>query len=244
MDYILNAFEEDKVIYASNKFITSMLNAGWRKMDKYYNLTSETPAYAAAIVLDPNLKWNYIDKNWKDDWIDIARPAVEKFWKKEYKPKAQSAVRDILVPPTESSIHRSHEGTGYKGSLAEFRRGHQNVRVAADEYDHYCQQDCTIDEDPLQWWLQPTQQARYSNLSKMAIDILTIPPMSAEPERVFSGAKFTMSDHRNKLGVDLLKAFECMKSWLKLNDFELNTINQETAESFGRILAELREQTA
>jgi hypothetical protein len=48
----------------------------------------------------------------------------------------------------------------------------------------------------------------------MAIDILSIPAMSAEPERLFSGAKITITDRRNKLGIDSIQAIECCKSWL------------------------------
>jgi hypothetical protein len=32
-------------------------------MEKYYNITKESPAYIAAIVLDPNLKWKYVETN-------------------------------------------------------------------------------------------------------------------------------------------------------------------------------------
>ena len=42
-------------------------------------------------------------------------------------------------------------------------------------------------KDALAWWLEPTQRLMYPNLSLMAIDILSIPAMSAEPKRLFSG---------------------------------------------------------
>ena len=57
----------------------------------------------------------------------------------------------------------------------------------------------------------------------MAIDILTIPAMSDEPERVFSGAKITLQGRRTTLGMELLRALEQIKSWNKLKDF--NCIN-------------------
>ena len=47
----------------------------------------------------------------------------------------------------------------------------------------------------------------------MALDYLTIPAMSAEPERVFSGAKITLSDRRCRMGDDALEALECLQSW-------------------------------
>ncbi len=44
----------------------------------------------------------------------------------------------------------------------------------------------------------------------MALDILSIPAMSADPERLFSSAKLVLTDLRNRLGMDLLEAFECI----------------------------------
>ena len=47
----------------------------------------------------------------------------------------------------------------------------------------------------------------------MAINMLSIPAMSAEPERLLSGSKLTVTDIRNKLGVESIEATECLKSW-------------------------------
>ena len=44
--------------------------------------------------------------------------------------------------------------------------------------------------------------------------------MSADPERLFSSAKILISDLRNKLGMDIIEAFECLKSWYKMKGFE------------------------
>lgn len=53
----------------------------------------------------------------------------------------------------------------------------------------------------------------------MAVDILSIPAMSAEPERLFSGAKIRITDRRNRLGSDVIEALECLKSWIGMQDF-------------------------
>jgi hypothetical protein len=47
----------------------------------------------------------------------------------------------------------------------------------------------------------------------MALDYLTIPATSAEPERVFSAAKITLSQRRCALDDDVINALECLKSW-------------------------------
>ena len=46
--------------------------------------------------------------------------------------------------------------------------------------------------------------------------------MSADPERLFSGAKITVSDRRNRLGIYTLEALECLKSWLGIESFDNN----------------------
>lgn len=48
----------------------------------------------------------------------------------------------------------------------------------------------------------------------MALDVLSILAMSVEPERLFSGAKITITDRRNRLGIESIEAAECLKSWL------------------------------
>jgi hAT family protein len=52
----------------------------------------------------------------------------------------------------------------------------------------------------------------------MALDILSIPAMSAEPERVFSSIGIQLTNRRNKMTIEVLESLECLKSWLKLKD--------------------------
>lgn len=54
----------------------------------------------------------------------------------------------------------------------------------------------------------------------MAMDMFSIPSMSAEPERVFSGAKGTISDERASLKPDTIEALECCKSMLRAGVFK------------------------
>ena len=71
----------------------------------------------------------------------------------------------------------------------------------------------------LEWWLDTEQRTRYPPLPKMAIDIYSIPTMSAEPKRIFSGAKRTISDSRGSLKSETIKLLECLKSWFRLGIF-------------------------
>jgi hypothetical protein len=53
----------------------------------------------------------------------------------------------------------------------------------------------------------------------MALNILLIPAMSADPERLLSGVKITISDRRTCPGIYTIKALESLKSWLKIEAF-------------------------
>jgi hypothetical protein len=52
----------------------------------------------------------------------------------------------------------------------------------------------------------------------MALDILSIPAMSASIERLFSSANITVSDRRNRLTPETIEIIECLKSWQKLKE--------------------------
>ena len=61
----------------------------------------------------------------------------------------------------------------------------------------------------------------------MALDVLSIPAMAAEPERVFSGAKLIVMSQRHRLGDDVVNSIMCMRSWLR---HRLITIPRGVAE--------------
>ena len=51
----------------------------------------------------------------------------------------------------------------------------------------------------------------------MALKILSIPAMSAESERIVSGARITLTDRRCSTGDEALAKLECTTSWIKDN---------------------------
>ena len=69
--------------------------------------------------------------------------------------------------------------------------------------------------DCLQWWSNPVSKDRWPRLSKFAIFVLSFPPMSDEAERVFSGARRTISWDRARLAPDVIEAIECYHHFLK-----------------------------
>ena len=71
-------------------------------------------------------------------------------------------------------------------------------------------------EKPLQWW--KTRREEYPVLSKMALDLLSIPLMSVECERVFSSAKILLTDSRNGLKEAIIEACTLIRHWLREAD--------------------------
>jgi hypothetical protein len=84
---------------------------------------------------------------------------------------------------------------------------------------------------PLEWWCTTAQIKRYPRLSRMAIDILSIPPMSDKTERVFSGARRSITWGRARLGPETIEAVECVSHWL--TDSLIRSMLSSTASTDG-----------
>ena len=52
----------------------------------------------------------------------------------------------------------------------------------------------------------------------MALDMLLIPVISDDTERVFSNYKLTITDRRNRLSIEVIEQLECLKSWMGLEN--------------------------
>jgi len=217
MDYLLGLFEEAKVRYRDDPFMASRVNSAWSKLDKYYTKTNDSAAYIAALVLDPCMKWEYITSTWQPEWIPDAKALVAKLWKK-YRPTS-----DPNSDPNSDLTNKRplNAFTTWKQQKSGRRADH------IDEYFRYIREP-PVPQDHIKqgtcfWWLEERQQRLYPNLSKMALDILTIPAMSAAPERLFSSANITISDRRNRLHSDTTEAIECLKSWRKIQTVRLES---------------------
>jgi hypothetical protein len=64
--------------------------------------------------------------------------------------------------------------------------------------------------------MESAQQRDYLNLAKIALDILSIPSIAADANRLFSSAGYIINDRRNYLYINTIKALECLKSWYRL----------------------------
>jgi len=189
MDALTSWLEKSLVQHASDKDFVSRIKKGCQVFDKYYNKTDISPLYAAALVLHPMRRTAYIKANWKDKWAKVALRKVKELWE-VYREQA----------PTSLSPLHSRLPQQLPKELDEFDRIAQNLGkytrpASQDENQDYASgEPCDIGKVPaLTWWCQDQQRKRWPRLSYMAMDILSIPAMSDEPERVFSGARRTIT---------------------------------------------------
>ena len=198
---------EDELNDASRRHIRTAINNAWEKLDTYYALTDETPVYLAALVLHPGQKWRYFEQKWAehDDWLQDAKEKMKAFYQEYW--------QDLPVATMPAARPRSAEHR----ELAPFQLWltphdyYAADEVPVDEYEAYMVSRPVPFDHPLEWWR--ANQSTYPRLAQMAFDLLSIPAMCAECERVFSQAKLTLVPQRNRMMESTLNALRCLKDW-------------------------------
>lgn len=179
---------------------------GWFVLDKYYVKTDETSVCSAALLLHPSKRLKYLRQNWHADWHDGAISKAKQIWSQYKNLPVETAPKG--VPEAEMTVY---------DKLAQSL----DVTEAGDDEDELGKfingSPCKITVSPLAWWARKEQRLEYPRLHKMALNVLSIAPMSDKAERVFSGTRHTISFDRARLGVETIEMTECIGSWNKNN---------------------------
>jgi hypothetical protein len=172
--------------------------------------TDVSPFYAAALILNPANRTRYFETHWPKKWHKPALAAVKKLWER---------YKEEVVPP-QSYRAFSYDKPSTPKELDTFDQISLSLRSVArptseDEYKDYNSQDS---HDPgkggaLAWWMSDSQRQRWPRLALMAIDILSIPPMSNKPERVFLGARRMVTWDRGQIEAETIELRELLKHW-------------------------------
>jgi hypothetical protein len=200
------------------------INLGWAKLDKYYNYLSDSPVYYAAAALTPCLRWRFFENQWGDehaDWIDDAKELVRSLWESEY--------RDLEVSTTSEDVRVAKKRKTNLSSFDLFCQANRGIespqprpspapssQPTMDEYDRWLLDVSVNDKevtDPLEYWRSKAKD--YPRLSKMALDVMTVPAMSAECERLFSAVGLMITAIRNRLDASTVGLVQILRSWLK-----------------------------
>ena len=231
MDELLAHLEDMKVQFCDQPVLVQMIENGWLIMDKYlisslqwynygivlsdkryYLKTQLCPAYTIVVALHPNMKLLYFREEWKDrsEWITLAETVVDDVWKICY--PGYGVANPITAP-----YLRGEDPASEEESLSHWERKHLAAIQLNDNFDMMTssQQELQLHrvQDAVQYWVERSQHSQGRDLARMALTYLTLPAMSAKLERVFSGAKITLSDRQCTMGEDAVEAVECLKSW-------------------------------
>lgn len=104
------------------------------------------------------------------------------------------AINSILNPSTASSLTTDED---------EFIRWKRSEPVAKRGTEHA--------ENPIKYWVGMCDY--YPSLSKLALDVLSIPASSCECKRIFSELGDLLEPRRRHLGPQLLAAIQCVRRW-------------------------------
>ncbi|KAG9511621.1 hypothetical protein KCV07_g10046, partial [Aureobasidium melanogenum] len=211
MDFLRKHYEKYATQHASsNPVLAAGIRTSRFALDKWQAINSYTPAYAAALLLHPTYREAYINTQWPLSWRTPAIAAVRALWNEKYKNKIK-AIQAVSL----SKEEEPNKLAKWQASLRHISSVH-----IAEEFVHFTKSLPVLIDDAIKWWLEPTQQLNYPNLAQMAIDVLSINPMSAESERVFSGCRRTLSWDRARLSATNLGYVECLKNWQRNLCFE------------------------
>ncbi|KID86969.1 Ribonuclease H-like protein, partial [Metarhizium majus ARSEF 297] len=229
MDALLAHYERNKTYYSQpDCYDSRMIRAiemGWFILDKYYNLTEETPVYAAALLLDPSRRAAYIRKNWPVAWVEPAIESANALWQASF--STVPVPEDQRTPLTRPAVAKPSRKRGSELDLLM-----KDMEVVAadvrddDDFRSFIElSPFRIDCSPLEWWSRREQKSRYPRLHNMAITVLSIPAESSEPERAFSGSRRTCSWDRLSLSCHNIQRIECIGSWIREGHVRLSKHN-------------------
>jgi hypothetical protein len=186
------------------------LRAARRKASNYFTKIIQIPAYYAATALHPRYK-AYFRHCWcsKPEQLHAAHAKFLQLWG-AYKPTVAPATPMFCLKPAMSSFDNAID--------TKLDDGDQTEEVE-DEYDSWLKEPMwTADQHKagttaVQYWV--ALKPKYPNLSRLAIDVLTVPASSSVCDRVFSGTGDILEPQRRKIGAQLLAALVCLQRWTR-----------------------------
>lgn len=200
LDWLLSTLEDLKRTLPRNHF-KACVNLGWKKLDKYYNLSDRTAAYRLAIFFHPCFKRRWFERHWKDKkaWLQSADEVVNKAW--------EGAKRRW---PNEVAVSspKQHEMSAFDA----YNHVLDDEEDDNDELARYLREErAPQGTKPLIWWRE--NHHRYPVLRHLAFEVLAAPASSSADERIFSTAGDVVNEERPQTLEELAEAYQGLRSW-------------------------------
>jgi len=221
----MEEFKQDLVINQGLEHMKTTINLIWKKLDKYFSLSDDTPAYRAAILLNPFLKIAFFEKTWssKPSWVSSARQSIKELYhvyRNRFKSSA-SATRDPAAPPANTQqVERGFLDRYDLSDPIEPNDEESQELPEVDEFEQYMsyprlsRRSLGLENyNPINFWL--TRLRTWPVLGRLALDLLATPAMSSSAEREFSLMNITLTDERNRMAPATIEALQLLKSAIK-----------------------------
>jgi hypothetical protein len=214
---------------APEDHLVANVNLAHAKLCEYYAKFDNAPVYYAATVLHPHYK-HHLEALWKvpdtynsvrdgphyrDRWLVDNHRAFLRMWQ-DRKDKATIAAGTPSPPAKRSRAGLSASRSAFLQSSIELAVQRVEHDLKEDEYEVWKRQptlpeDHQLAIDPIRYW--QLQASQYPQLSKLAIDVMTIPAAAADCERTFSELGDLLGTRRLHMKPELLAALQSIKSW-------------------------------
>jgi hypothetical protein len=235
-EYIVSYYEQRILAYEAIEYnahneapkdhLAINMRAAWAKASEYYAKLDLLLAYYAATILHPYYQL-YCDKSWgfeKPSWLVANNLSFCGLWAQYntgllaiQRPKVLSnnidnAINGIIDPTTTVDDDKAadDEFTQWKLCKRRVDKGTEHANI------------------PIKYWL--FMRDCYPCLSKLALDVLSIPASSCECERMFSELGDLLEPCQRGIQPQLLAAIQCVQWWRTagLGDGKLNNKNSIT----------------
>ena len=214
VDYLMSKLERKKqeLEHLPPSHFKACVNLGWKKLNKYHQLTDHTYAYRAAIFLNPHLHSDWFEHHWGQThphWIK----EMDKMMDQQYQRYQR------LYPSERPSSGSSQE------DMSDFARYNLISRSSnTSELQRYRKEAVLEGKgDIIHWWRD--NQERYPILAHMALDTLAAPATTAADERVFSECDDVINNDRARLSEHSAEAIACTRSWITNGLVDLTTVS-------------------
>ena len=208
--------------------IGTSANLSWVKLNQYYNLTDDSFAYYAAMVLNPDWKLQILEEQWRSKpvWIAEAKKLITAAYErwvdddcKPFLPEQDLLPQQQQEPVTKPPLKKARISNIFEDYDISSRKQPTDPRAAKikelSTYFFRYTRDLLTDETPIQWWL--AYERVFPTLTSFALSILSIPAAEDECERVFSATGLLITDRRSVLKDDIIEASACERNWLSNN---------------------------
>ncbi|KAL9663680.1 hypothetical protein QQ045_019071 [Rhodiola kirilowii] len=199
---------------SQDHFVSNLTKPLNECFDKYWKETCIV--LAIAVAMDPRFKLKLVEFSFSkifgdedDKWIQMVDNGVHELFLEYTNAKHESGGETKMA---------NNEG-GAQDVLSDFDvyvteiNTSQNTKSELDQYLDESLLPRVQEFDVLNWWKLNKQ--KYPNLSRMAVDVLSIPVSTVAPDSVFCTTNRKMDSYRSCLRPVALEALVCAKDWLQ-----------------------------